>query len=219
MRNREEHECPDAMRSSLRRSGWPKRPRPGQASLSVRAVAKEAGIGASTLRHYFPTQSDLHEAIARGSMDVAVKDFSIDDSSLDPAERLFECCAQFLPTHEHRDMQLELWFTMHMSALGPDRRERVPHDSSSTGTTSPMTCLHRWLGILADEGHIDSAEVATVFHRPVHDARRAGSALDRHPRAGDCRCRPRSAQVADREDPRSEELITSSEQRPGGEPR
>ena len=132
---------------------------PGQASLSVRAVAKEAGIGASTLRHYFPTQSDLHEAIARGSMDVAVKDFSIADSSLDPAERLFECCAQFLPTHEHRDMQLELWFTMHLSALGPDRRE-VSRRLLEYGHDFTYACLHRWLGILADEGHIDPAEAA-----------------------------------------------------------
>lgn len=132
---------------------------PGQASLSVRAVAKEAGIGASTLRHYFPTQSDLHEAIARGSMDVAVKDFSIADSSRDPAERLFECCAQFLPTHEHRDMQLELWFTMHLSALGPERRD-VSRRLLEYGHDVTYDYLHRWLGILAEEGHIDPAETA-----------------------------------------------------------
>ncbi|GAA1862395.1 TetR/AcrR family transcriptional regulator [Brevibacterium marinum] len=130
---------------------------PGQASLSVRAVAKEAGIGASTLRHYFPTQSDLHEAIARGSMDIAVKDFSIADSSLDPAERLFACCAQFLPTHAHRDAQLELWFTMHLSALGPDRRD-VSRRLLEYGHDVTYDCLHRWLGILAEEGHIDPAE-------------------------------------------------------------
>lgn len=132
---------------------------PGQANLSVRAVAKEAGIGASTLRHYFPTQSDLHEAIARGSMDVAVKDFSITDSSLDPAERLFECCAQFLPTHEHREMQLELWLTMHISALGPERRA-VTRRLLEYGHDFTYQCLHRWLGVLAEEGHIDPAEAA-----------------------------------------------------------
>ena len=131
---------------------------PGQASLSVRAVAKEAGIGASTLRHYFPTQTDLHEAIARSSMDTAVQDFSIMDSSLDPAERLFECCAQFLPTHEHRDMQLELWFTMHLSALGPDRRA-VSRRLLEYGHDFTYECLHRWLGVLAAEGHIEAAEV------------------------------------------------------------
>lgn len=131
---------------------------PGQAKLSVRAVAKEAGIGASTLRHYFPTQSDLHEAIARGSIDTAVQDFSISDSTLDPTERLYECCAQFLPTHEHRDMQLELWFTMHLSALGPERRE-VSRRLLEYGHDFTYQCLHRWLGILAAEGHIEAAEV------------------------------------------------------------
>ena len=79
---------------------------PGQANLSVRAVAKEAGVGASTLRHYFPTQADLHEAVALRSIDTVINDFSIADSSRAPADRLYECCAQFLPTHEHRDVQL-----------------------------------------------------------------------------------------------------------------
>ncbi|HCG54780.1 MULTISPECIES: TetR/AcrR family transcriptional regulator [Brevibacterium] len=134
---------------------------PGQANLSVREVAKEAGIGASTLRHYFPTQSDLHEAIARDSMDTAVQDFSITDPSLDPADRLFECCAQFLPTHEHRDMQLELWLTMHISALGPERRA-VTRRLLEYGHNFTYECLHRWLGILAEEGHIDPAEVAST---------------------------------------------------------
>lgn len=132
---------------------------PGQASLSVRAVAKEAGIGASTLRHYFPTQADLHEAITRGSMDMAVKDFSITDSSRDPGERLFECCAQFLPNHEHREIQLELWLTMHISALGPERRA-VTRRLLEYGHDFTYTCLHRWLEILAGEGHLDPAEVA-----------------------------------------------------------
>ncbi|RBP62527.1 TetR family transcriptional regulator [Brevibacterium sanguinis] len=132
---------------------------PGHANLSVRAVAKEAGIGASTLRHYFPTQADLHEAVVRSSLDIAIDDFSIDDSSRDPAERLYECCAQFLPTHEHRDAQLELWFSMHVNALGPEKRAqalrllRYGHDLS-------YSCLHRWLGVLAEEGHLSPAEVA-----------------------------------------------------------
>lgn len=131
----------------------------GQANLSVRAVAKEAGIGASTLRHYFPTQSDLHEAIARSSLDVAIRDFSIENASLDPAARLFECCAQLLPTHEHRDMQLELWLTMHLSALGPEKRE-VSRRLVEHGHEVTYESLDRWLIILAGEGHIDPGETA-----------------------------------------------------------
>lgn len=132
---------------------------PGQASLSVRAVAKEAGIGASTLRHYFPTQSDLHEAIARGFMDVAIQDFAIADSSLDPAERLFECCAQFLPTHEHRDIQLDTWLSAHVNGLGPERRAPVRR-LLEQGHEVTYDHLDRWLRVLVEEGHLDPAEVA-----------------------------------------------------------
>ncbi len=132
---------------------------PGSANLSVRAVAKEAGIGPSTLRHYFPTQADLHEAVVRSSLDVAIKDFSIADPSLDPAERLYECCAQFLPSHEHRDVQLELWFSMHLNALGPEKRA-LTHRLLEYGHDLTYDCLHRWLGVLAEEGHLSPAEVA-----------------------------------------------------------
>lgn len=131
---------------------------PGRANLSVRAVAKEAGIGASTLRHYFPTQSDLREAVVRASMDTAVNDFSIADSAVDPAGRLFECCAQFLPSHEDRDMQLELWLSMHINALGPEQRAETRR-LLAYGHDFTYACLLRWLGILAEEGHIDPAEV------------------------------------------------------------
>lgn len=131
---------------------------PGEATLSVRAIAKEAGIGASTLRHYFPTQNALYHEVARRSIQTTVKDFSIADSRRDPAERLYECCSQFLLTDEHRDIQLKVWFTMHLNALGPDPRE------GSLGLLEychelMYASLHRWLGILADEGHLESAEV------------------------------------------------------------
>lgn len=132
---------------------------PGQANLSVRAVAREAGVGASTLRHYFPTQSELHEAVARQSIDTVVDDCSIADSSLDPGERLYECCTQFLPTHERREFQLELWFSMHLRALGPERRA-VSRRLLEHGHEVTYGCLHRWLNTLADEGHLDPAEVA-----------------------------------------------------------
>ena len=35
----------------------------GLPGLSVRRVATAADVGASTLRHYFPTQRELHEAV------------------------------------------------------------------------------------------------------------------------------------------------------------
>src|SRR5699024_12826505 len=85
---------------------------PGEANLSVRAVAKEAGVGPSTLRHYFPTQADLHEAVALRSIDTVINDFSIADSSRAPADRLYDCCDQFLPPHSHLSRQLETWISL-----------------------------------------------------------------------------------------------------------
>ena len=134
---------------------------PGQANLSVRAVAKEAGVGPSTLRHYFPSQSDLHEAVALKSIDTVINDFSIADTALDPADRLYECCAQFLPTHEHRDVQLETWFSMHLHALGAEKRA-VSRRLLEHGHRVTYDSLHRWLNLLAEEGHVDPAEVAPI---------------------------------------------------------
>ena len=134
------------------------RSEPGRANLSVRAVAREAGVGPSTLRHYFPTQSDLHEAVTRRAFDTVVSDFSIADATLDPADRLYECCSQFLPVHEHRDRQLDVWFGMHLHALGPEKRA-VSQRLLEYGHGITYDALHRWLRVLADEGHIDSRDV------------------------------------------------------------
>lgn len=137
---------------------------PGKTNLSVRAVAKEAGIGASTLRHYFPTQADLMEAIARESLSVILSDFSIADTSIPPADRLYECCAQFLLSDEHQRLQLDNWLALHIKALGPEEmtpmRRFLEHGHEVTNDH-----FHRWLGILADEGHLDHAEV-----NPASDA-------------------------------------------------
>ncbi|WP_209324027.1 TetR/AcrR family transcriptional regulator [Brevibacterium renqingii] len=132
---------------------------PGQANLSVRAVAKEAGVGPSTLRHYFPSQADLHEAVALRSIDTIINDFSIADRTLEPADRLYECCAQFLPTHEHREVQLETWFSMHLHALGDEKRA-VSRRLLEHGHRVTYDSLRRWLNLLAEEGHLDPAEAA-----------------------------------------------------------
>ena len=69
----------------------------GLSSASVRAVAAEARIGASTLRHYFPSQRDLYEAIVVRMQGDATSDMRIRDTSVDPVTRLTECLMQSLP--------------------------------------------------------------------------------------------------------------------------
>ena len=63
----------------------------GAPRLSVRAVAARAGVGASTLRHHFPTQRDLINAALTATYDAAMPDERIRDTSIPPRERLVEC--------------------------------------------------------------------------------------------------------------------------------
>ncbi|MDR1119055.1 MAG: TetR family transcriptional regulator [Bifidobacteriaceae bacterium] len=69
----------------------------GADALSVRAVAARAGVGASTLRHYFPVQRDLVAAALSQVVKSLLGDLDIANVARAAADRLTECLAQFLP--------------------------------------------------------------------------------------------------------------------------
>ncbi|QTV79795.1 TetR/AcrR family transcriptional regulator [Microbacterium sp. NIBRBAC000506063] len=69
----------------------------GLAAVSVRSVATRAGIGASTLRHYFPTQQELHDAVLGATFDANLRDLRIAETAVSAEDRLVECLWQFLP--------------------------------------------------------------------------------------------------------------------------
>lgn len=62
--------------------------RDGSERLSVRAIAARAGVGASTLRHYFPTQRALVDAVLTRVITDSMPDDRIRDTSLPARERL-----------------------------------------------------------------------------------------------------------------------------------
>jgi AcrR family transcriptional regulator len=95
----------------------------GPAAVTVRAVAARAGIGASTLRHYFPTQRELYHAMVGPSFHAQLDDRRIHDATVPAAERLSECMAQFLPADDTQIRQLEGWLALYASALGPTATE------------------------------------------------------------------------------------------------
>lgn len=72
----------------------------GFTAASVRAVAARAGIGASTMRYWFPSQEALSTAIAQSALTLELRDERITDQPLPPAERLAEFLMQFLPVDE-----------------------------------------------------------------------------------------------------------------------
>lgn len=139
----------------------------GRSGLSVRKVAAAAGIGASTLRYYFPTSNDLILAVVKRNIDSAILDLRIADSSLNPEERLQECLAQFMPQPGTENTALTIWATTITAAIG------TGHDPLAKQTLGALS-LHgkeiimRWTTLLANEGtkfthtHEEMADIITA---------------------------------------------------------
>ncbi|WP_298890067.1 TetR/AcrR family transcriptional regulator [uncultured Serinicoccus sp.] len=123
----------------------------GLEAVSVRTVARRAGIGASTLRHYFPTQRDLYEEVLRPALEHVVSDLHVEDRQLPPRARLHECLVQFIP-RDYRDADtLSLWLASYAAAVGPNASE------SESRTLESLAALSRervdaWLAVLDEEG-------------------------------------------------------------------
>ncbi|WP_170068063.1 TetR/AcrR family transcriptional regulator [Lentzea guizhouensis] len=125
-----------------------------ESTLAVRVVAERAGIGASTLRHYFPTQQALHEAIFAAALDDAPPELRIHDTSLPAETRLRECLLQLLPPPQP------------LSRAAADRMLTVLSTTFGSGSTTEarnvwaaytartLDAIAGWLRVLADQGAI-----------------------------------------------------------------
>lgn len=123
----------------------------GIEAVSVRSVARRAGIGASTLRHYFPTQADLYDVLLEPTVDRMLGDLRIGDREVPPRTRLAECLMQYFPEELLRPETMSLWFASYAAAVGPNGTEQGAH------TLARMVVLSRdriasWLTTLEDEG-------------------------------------------------------------------
>ena len=132
----------------------------GMERLSVRAVADAAGIGMGTLRHYFPNQKSLHQALIAKLVDNETEDFEIRDHRLSAADRLERCVMQFVPTSEESARLLDVWFGMYRVGLDPAGAP-FAREFLETSTVRSRDRIRAWLDILAKEGQLDPAEIRT----------------------------------------------------------
>ncbi|CAM3413571.1 TetR/AcrR family transcriptional regulator [Stackebrandtia soli] len=123
----------------------------GMAALSVRTVATRAGMGASTLRHYFPSQRDLYDAVAARLFHAQLSDLRIADASIPATDRLVECLGQFLPQDDTRTKELEGWLTLHASAVGAGPGEQGSR-LLATLARQGRDRVESWLAILDEQG-------------------------------------------------------------------
>lgn len=131
----------------------------GIGALSVRNVAAAAGLGASTLRHYFSSQKALYDAFLGDAFHSQLSDLRIEDSRVEPAERLTECIVQFLPLDDMRKAELEGWFFLYYSGIGPERTEQGAR-LLATLIRHARDRVERWLISLQSEGALQDDSVS-----------------------------------------------------------
>ena len=133
--------------------------RAGTERPSVRAVAARAGVGASTLRHYFPTQRDLLDAALQDLYTEAMPDVRIRDTSVPPRDRLLECLWALLEPFGTEEQARETWRTLYEAFIAPDAT-----DDARTGylvlITQAVRRVESWLVILEAEGVLPPGDVA-----------------------------------------------------------
>lgn len=123
----------------------------GAPRLSVRAVAARADVGASTLRHHFPTQRDLINAAITATYDAAMPDERIRDTSIPPRERLRECIWRLLEPFSNPADAREVWTNLlrTFAAAESDPNTRAGYEVLVTQAERRVSA---WLAILEDEG-------------------------------------------------------------------
>ncbi|ANS79440.1 transcriptional regulator [Serinicoccus hydrothermalis] len=136
-------EIVDAARRLVERSGIE--------SISVRSVAREAGIGASTLRHYFPTQADLFDVLIEPALERMLPDLRIADRRVAPRRRLTECLMQYFPGDFMRTEFTSMWFSAYAAAVGPSATEHGTHTLERMSAVS-RDRIESWLVQLESEG-------------------------------------------------------------------
>ncbi|MGO1854845.1 MAG: TetR/AcrR family transcriptional regulator, partial [Microbacteriaceae bacterium] len=123
----------------------------GAPRLSVRAVAARAGVGASTLRHHFPTQRDLINATLTATYDAAMPDERIRDTSVPPRERLRECIWRLLEPFSTPDEAREVWTNL-LGMFADAESDPKIRAGYAVLVDQAERRVRAWLAILEDEG-------------------------------------------------------------------
>lgn len=138
----------------------------GLGNASVRAVAQRAGLGASTLRYYFPTQAALHEELLRTLLQGQVADLRIADRRVPASQRLAECMWQFLPASQAEAQATgQAWLMTVQQALSPG------HSGAGEGVAPVLFAqgrdvVLRWLEVLVEQGstlRVGRGDAATLL--------------------------------------------------------
>jgi AcrR family transcriptional regulator len=137
--------------------------REGADRLSVRAVATRAGVGASTLRHHFPTQRDLLNAALTSTFETAMPDDRIRDTSVPARERLRECLWRLLEPFGTVDEARAVWEDLLRAFSGSDAKPEARAGYQVLVSQAEQR-VGAWLAILEAEGELPPGDTARRTH-------------------------------------------------------
>ncbi|MCK3769323.1 TetR family transcriptional regulator [Microbacterium aerolatum] len=132
----------------------------GAPRLSVRAVAARAGVGASTLRHHFPTQRDLINAALTATYDAAMPDERIRDTSMPARERLRECLRRLLDPFAEPAEARDVWTNL-LRMFAEAEADPKTRAGYQVLVDEAERRISAWLAILEEEGALPPGDNAT----------------------------------------------------------
>jgi TetR/AcrR family transcriptional regulator, cholesterol catabolism regulator len=129
------------------------------ARLSVRAVAARAGVSTGSLRHHFPTQRVLQDAVLDAIYDLVAPEDPIRDIARPARERLVQCLRQVLAAGGTGSRARAAWRKAHETFIAPEPTEELRQAYLAQERAMQHRVEH-WLGVLADEGALPDGDNA-----------------------------------------------------------
>ncbi len=131
--------------------------------LTVRAVAERAGVGMGTLRHYFPTQRVLLDAVLAALYESAMPDDRIHDTALPARQRLIDNLGRLVAAIGTGDTARTRWAEMFRNYISPD----APEDVRATYAAFDEQATRRveaWLSVLVEQGALEAGDNTARAH-------------------------------------------------------
>ncbi|WP_424936812.1 MULTISPECIES: TetR/AcrR family transcriptional regulator [Bacteria] len=123
----------------------------GSERLTVRNIAARAGVGMGTLRHHFPTQRALSDAVLAAIYEEALPDERIRDTTVPAAERLLECLRHLLAPVGTGQAARESWAGIFRSFIDTTAAAES-RDGYVDLHRQTMRRVGSWLAVLTEEG-------------------------------------------------------------------
>jgi AcrR family transcriptional regulator len=178
----------DARRADLARAVWSVVRRAGIEHASVRTVAAEAGCSPGSLRHYFPTQSDLLTCALQAVVDRIESRLAGLDRHPDPRRAARQILHELLPLDDERRAENEVWLAFTARAL-VDPALRAMHAQVDEALRETCTAIVESLSVGDAEVQTEGERLHAVVdglcvHAAVNSDRlpadRIRTVIDRH---------------------------------------